>query len=193
MINLLQPLLDVDDSGDGFILGVTLQHARCGADLLLQYSRMYSAVYQSPVQLFFVAHICDTLIRCDSDSESTPEVARFCLETLQDARISYALAGPLQRMFCLAIVEYGVALSDDLTQLAKSISQFGPEDMLEACTRITYQQPSKQILSNLNPGIARDFSHIRKHTPDGHPPEAEGDDASSGKQLRMQIKSLLNS
>lgn len=192
MINLLQPLLEVDDGGDGYILGLTLQHARCGADLLLQYSRTYSAIYQSPLQLFVVVHICDALVRCDSGDESTPEVTRFCLETLEDARISYALAGPLQRMFCLAIAEYGVALSDDLTQLAKSVSHFGPEDMLEACTRITYRQPSNQILSNLEPGIARDFSYIRKHMADGYPPEAEGEDASSGKKLRMQIKSLLN-
>lgn len=192
MINLLQPLLDVDDSGDDFILGVTLQHARRGVELLIQYSETYTAIYQSPVQLFFVAHICDTLVRCDSGSADTPNVVEFCLETLQEARTSFALAGPLQRMFSLAIAEYGVALSDDLTQLARSFSQFGPEDLLEACTRITYRQPSKQILSNLEPGIARDFSYIRKHMADGYPPEAEGENAPSAKQLRMQIKSVLN-
>lgn len=154
---------------------------------------MYTAVYQSPLQLFVVAHICDTLVRFDSGNEATSEVIRFCLEILQDARISYALAGPLQRMFCLAVEEYGVPLTEDMTRLAETLSQYGPEDMLEACTRISYRQPSSQILLNLRTGIARDFSYIRTHMADGQPPEAEGDGASSGKQLRMQIKSLLNS
>ena len=193
MINLLQPLLEVDDSRDDYILGLTLQHARCGADLLLQYSRMYSAVYLSPMQLLVVAHICDVLVRYDTGNESTPAVTRFCLETLEDARVSYALAGPLQRMFCLAIAEYGVAPSDDVTKLATSVSHYGPEEMLRACTRITYRQPSSQILSNLERGIAAQFSHLRTHMADGYPAEAEGDGASSGKKIRMQIQSLLNS
>lgn len=159
-------------------------------DLMLQYQRMYTAVYQSPLQLFVVVHICDALVRLDGGNESTSEVTRFCLETLQDARISYALAGPLQRMFCLALEEYGVPLSDDMKQLAESFSQYGPEEMLEACTRITYRQPSSQL--HLTSEIAREFSYTRTHMPDGHPPEAEGDGASSGNQLRMRIKSLLN-
>lgn len=192
MITLFQPLLEVDDSGDGYIVRLLLQHARRGADLLLTYSRMYTAIYQSPLQLFVVAHICDALVRFDRDSESTPEVLRFCLETLQEARVSYAVAGPLQQMFCLAIADYGIPLSEDLAQLAESFSHYGPEEMLEACTRITYRQPSSQILSNLESSIARDFSHIRRHMADGYPPEAGGEGASSGKQIRMQIRSLLN-
>lgn len=193
MINLLQPLLEVNDTRDEFLLGLALQHARRGVDLLLQYQRMFTAVYQSPLQLFLVLHICDAFVRFDSGNESTPEVARFCLETLQDARISYALAGPLQRMFCLAIEEYGIPLSDEVADLARSCSQYGPEEMLEACTRITYRQPSGQLRLSLRAGIARDFSYIRTHMPDGEPPEAEGENASSSKELRMQITSLLNS
>ena len=191
MIGLLRPLAEVAESDDGYILGLLLQHARCGADLLLQYSRLYTAIYQSPLQLFMVTHICDALIRFDRGNESQ-EVIRFCLETLQDARISYVVAGPLQRMFWLAVAEYDIGLSDDLEELAESFSHYGPEEMLEACTRITYRPPSGQILSNLEPGIARDFSHMRMHMADGGDLEADGDRGRSEKQARMQIDSLLN-
>lgn len=192
MINLLRPLAEVAESGNGYIFGLLLQHARCGADLLLRYSRMYTAIYQSPLQLFMVTHICDALVRFDRGNESSPEVIRFCLETLQDARISYVVAGPLQRMFWLAVAEYGIVLSDDLEELANSFSHYGPEEMLEACTRITYQQPSSQILSNLASGIARDFSHIRMHMADEGGLEADDDRGRPEKQVRMQIGSLLN-
>lgn len=192
MINFLEPLLEVDDSGGGHILRLMLQHARRGADLLLLYTTMYTAVYQSPLQLFVVVHICDALVRFDRHHESTPEVIRFCLETLQDARVSYTLAGPLERMFCQAISDYGIALSDDLSELAHSISHYGPEEMLEACTRITYRQPSSQILSNLEPGIAREFSRLQMHMADGDPSEAEAEGASSGREVSMRIQSLLN-
>ena len=193
MINILQALVEANEGEDGYLLTLTLQHARRGMDLLLQYQRMYTAVYQSPLQLFVVVHICDTLVRFDSGNESTPELIRFCLETLQDARVSYALAGPLQRMFCIAVEEYGIPLPMGLNDLAQSVSQYGPEEMLEACTRITFRQPSSQIQLRLKPGIARDFTFIRTRMADGEPPEAEGSESSSGQQVRMQIKSLLNS
>ncbi len=193
MINLFQPLLEAGGVQEDFVLGVMIQHARRGVDLLIRYQQLYTGVYQSPLQLFVVVHICDALVHYDSANESTPDVIRFCLETLQDARVSYAVAGPLQKMFCLAIEEYGLLLPDGMMDLAESLSQFGPEEMLEACTRISYRQPTSQIQLNLKSGIAHDFAHTRTHLPDGNPPEAEGDTASSGKQIRMQIKSLLNS
>lgn len=149
---------------------------------------MYIVIYQSPLQLFVIAHICDALIRFDSGNEFTSKVTRFCLKTLQDARINYALAGSLQQMFCFAIAEYGIALSNDLTELTKSFSHYGSEEMLEACTRITYRQLSSQIVSHLESEITHDFSYLRTHMVDGYPPEAEGEDACSGEKIRMQIQ-----
>lgn len=193
MINILLPLLEVNDARDEFILGLAIQHAKRGVELLLQYHRIYTAVYQTPLQLFVVVHLCDALVRYDRDSESTSEVIRFCLETLQDARVSYALAGPLQKMFYLAIQEYGIPLSDDISHLTEPLSQYGPEELLEACTRISYKQPVTQLLPNMGPEIAQEFTHIRQHMPDGLVPEAEADHRKTGKQMRMQITSLLNS
>lgn len=149
-----------------------------GLDLLKLYRTHFSYKYQSPLQLFTTVHLCDSSIRFDRDSPSTTDTIRFCLESLQEAKVGYSIAGPLQQMFCNSMAEYQVPIPDDLVEAIHASSECEPENLLDACTRPTYKQPLNQILHNLDQNLGVDFVQLCEE---------------AARKNSMKIDSLLNS
>lgn len=147
-------------------------------DLLKLYRFNFSYQYQSPFQLFSIVHIYDTSIRFDRESQSNADTIRFCLEFLQEAKVGYSLAGPLQQMFCISMAEYQVLIPDDLTKAIHASSEYEPKHLLDACTWPTYKQPLKQIIPNLDKNSSVDFVQLCEEV---------------ARKNSMRIDSLLNS
>ncbi len=200
LLQLFQPLLHLDQyykASHDYLQGLVVKHARVSLALLTQYRNAYTFRYQSPILLFCIVHVCDALVGYDNGSDSQGpsniEIVRFCLESLEVAKVGYPLAGPLQRMFRVALDNYNVSIPDELERLCRPSSKYGPDELLNACTRPTYQQPINQLLPNLDPGLAQDFMDewqklYEERPPQDKPAEFPGQE----KQNSMQITSLLN-
>lgn len=148
-----------------------------GLDLLKLYRLYFTYQYQSPLQLFSTVHICDSSIRFDRENPSIADTIRFCLESLQEAKVGYSIAGPLQQMFCLSMAEYQIPVPDDLVEAIHASSECEPEHLLDACTRPTYKQPLKQILPNLDKNLGVEFVQLCEEV---------------ARKNSMKIDSLLN-
>lgn len=160
IVNVFKPLLCLPDTPrEAFevVSDILLRHAYKGLELLVQYRDVHGAFYQSPLQLFCVVQICDAIIKHDAHGISTSEVIRFCIEDLQDAKAGYPLAGPLQRMFATSVAESNVAIPSDLERLIGPSHQYQVDDLLNACTRLSYQVPVAQLRLNMRPTLAQDF------------------------------------
>ena len=193
LLQLFQPLLHLDKHyrvSHDHLQGLVVKHAKTGLALLIQYRTSYSFRYLSPMLLFCIVHICDAIVRYTSNTE----IARFCLESLEEAKTGYPLAGPLQKMFRLALDGYGISLPDELERLCGPSSRYGPEELLDACTRPSYQQPIIQLLPNLEPQLAQDFMDEWQKLCDERPQQNQPGEASEPiRQSSMQINNLLNS
>lgn len=196
LIQLFQPLLHLDKhykASHLYLQNLLIKHARIGLALLIQYRNAYTFHYQSPIQLFCIVHICDALVKYDTAGVSTPDTVRFCLESLQESKVGFPMAGPLQKMFRLALAGYNIPLADDLERLIGPSSYYGPDELLDACTRPTYQQPIAQLLPNFDPSLAQDFMDAWQKLYDERSEDNKPADVSeSDKQKSMQINSLLN-
>jgi len=143
--------------------------------------------------LFCIVHVCDALVGYDSQGAFTINTARFCLESLEEAKTGYPLAGPLQKMFRLALDEYSITLPNELERLCGPTSKYGPEELLDACTRPSYQQPIVQLLPNLDPGLAQDFMDEWQKLCEERPQQNQLVESSEPtRQYSMQINNLLN-
>ncbi len=155
-----------------------IEHAHQGLDLLKQYRLNFTSHFQSPLQLFCNVHVCDAFVKYGRHDLNSADTIRFCLESLQQAKVGYPIAGPLQKMFCLSMAEYDVPVPDDLVELVGHTSEYDPEDFLDACTRTTYKQPISQIIPNLHYDLGDEF--VR-------------DCQEAARKNSMKIDSLLNS
>lgn len=86
--------------------------------------------------------------------------------------------------------DVGVELPPDIAQKIGSPVEYSLDDILDACTRLTYRQPTEQILRHMDNSMATDWvAEWEKQVvePGQKRPRSE---SSSGKY--MQIGSLLN-
>ena len=175
-----------------------MKHAREGLALLIRYRQRYGAAYQTPIQLFCTVHICDAIVSHDRDASSCQETIRFCIESLAEAKASYPLATPLQKMFATSLNDLNIALPDDLAKLVGPPSTYQIDGLLSACTRMTYRAPIAQILPSLKPSLAQDFvddwSRACSRGDEGMRMDLDGAHAVDRKDhaRSMRIKSLLN-
>ena len=140
--------------------------------------------------------MCDAVVRYDGHGDTTPRTVEFCLTSLEEAKVGYPVAGPLQKMFRLSLTEYGVPVPDELEYMMGVSARIGPEELLDACTRSTYKQPVTQFLPNIEAGLGQDFMNewqrLTEGTSAGLPPGGESGSGSSGRGERLKIGSLLN-
>lgn len=196
---LLQPLLSLDHYRQASyerLRQLIVTHAKIGVDLLVQYRNVYSNEYLSPLHLMCMVHLCDTLVRYGPNSVNTSDIASFCLRSLEQAKFGYPLAGPLQKMFLLALNDYGITISNSLEREVGAAARIGPEELLDACTRASYRQPIAQMLPNMEDQLGQRFmdglqafserSSASQVTSQRPSPE------SIGRQKRMEVESLLN-
>ena len=160
LVHLFQPLLSLGQTpreSHGAVNDLLFKYAREGLALLIQYRKVYSTFHQSPLQLFCMVHICDAIVTHDRHGGDTVDTVRFCIESLEDAKCGYPVAGPLQRMFANRLVDCNIPLPNDLENLVGSPHIYQLEDMLNVCARSSYTPPITQILQNFEESLAQDF------------------------------------
>ena len=131
-----------------------------------------------------------------SSRKYDPKTVKFCLTSLEEAKVGYPVAGPLQKMFRLSLTEYRIPVSDELERMIGTSARMGPEELLDACTRPTYQQPIAQIMPNMEAGLGQDFMNGWQHMAEDESAELPlGRSPGSGKYgkgKRLEIGPLLN-
>jgi len=100
-------------------------------------------------------------------------------------------------MFVQMAREQGVAMPENMNELMGGRTHYGPEELLDACERVTYLQPIEILLQRIDPGIAATFEHewqdfIEAHGGDNEdlPGVALSLQQASGRS--MQIGSFVN-
>lgn len=195
LVHLFQPLLSLAQNprtGHQATNNLLLRYAREGLTLLIQYRKAYGSFHQSPLQLFCMIHICDAIMSLDSQGDDIADIVRFCIESLEDAKFGYPVAGPLQRMFANRLIECNISLPNDLENLVGSPHMYQLEDILNVCTRSSYTPPIAQILQNLVPSLAQDFMDEWQAACDQHPQTNLESPTSVQNQRSMHIDNLLN-
>lgn len=198
LIQLLQPMLHLGHmTRDSYaqLQSLVLQHATAGLELLIHYRNMYSNSHISPLQLLCLVQLCDAIVRYDRNRENTSQTMRFCLASLEDAKVGYPVAAPLQKMFRNSLAEYSLRVPDDLEELISQSMNLDQEALLDACTRTTYRQPLSQLLHNVHANTAQEFITRWQHlfARGGLPEERiRAGSVTSGNERRFDIGSLLN-
>lgn len=109
---------------------------------------------------------------------------------LQQTSAGFALCGPLQSLFSQTAEECGVQLSDEMRAVMGSFDHYVMDDILDACTRLSYTQPLHQILLRIDPEIAKDWPGEWQRQVVAATGQARRDSTSGGRY--MQIGNLLN-
>lgn len=200
MIQLLQPLLSLrypyQESYEQLVRFV-VDHAKKGVELLTRYESIYTNFYLSPLQLFCMVHLCDAAVRYDGQGQSTARTVEFCLTSLEEAKVGYPVAGPLQQMFRHSLTECSIPIPRNLQGMMGSVSaRIGPEELLDACTRPTYKQPITQLIPNMEEELGQRFIEGWQRIAEGksaEPPLGEVFGSGSyGRRTGLAIGSLLN-
>ncbi|KAK3171277.1 hypothetical protein OEA41_003361 [Lepraria neglecta] len=137
---------------------IVVFHARSGVEPLEHSRRLYSSRFSLPLMSFCLIHLCDALVRYSPHLPPASQTARFCLDVLHQTRLGFALCGPLQLLFHRTAQECGVQLPPEMSDNVDSFNHYVVDDILDACTRLSYTQPLDQILHHIDPDIAQDWS-----------------------------------
>jgi hypothetical protein len=140
---------------------------------------MYTNRYQSPFQAFCLIHLSDTLLR--EAKPKGPEVIQFGLEALREALPGFLFVGPLQAMFCQAAQECGYSLPHNVDELMGGRMQYGPEEFLDTCERMSYTQPVDLLLDRLDPSVTENFDEAWTAFIDGREAGERPSSAASGR------------
>lgn len=137
-----------------------IHHAREAFALLVRYQERYSFHYISPLYLLCTVHICDCLATNAHPNDyinDFPDPVRFCFAALEEAKFSYPIAAPLQKMFATSLTDANVPIPPDLTPLIRSLNSLCLDDLLNAVTRPSYRQPIGQLVPSMDKTLAWDF------------------------------------
>lgn len=181
-------LFSLDDHAE--LVRIVVFHARSSVELLAHAKRLYSARFSMPLLSFCLVHVCDGLVRFSPQEPPASDTVEFCLEVLQQTSAGFALCGPLQSLFCQTVEECGVHLSDEMRALMGSFDHYVMDDILDACTRLSYTQPLDQILPHIDPETAKEWAGEWQRQVVGANGQGRRGSSSSGRY--MQIGNLLN-
>ena len=161
LIQLFSPLLHGnffinDDRAE--LCRILVFHARSGLEPLSHAKRLYSARFSLPLMSFCLIHLCDALITYSPTEPAAADTVMFCLQTLQQTRAGFALCGPLQLLFSQTATKCGVQNSQDLEMLTASFNHYNVDDILDACTRLSYREPLDHIIRCIDPNIAGEWN-----------------------------------
>ncbi|MCJ1251730.1 hypothetical protein MMC30_008967 [Trapelia coarctata] len=149
LVQLFRPLAHCryfKESDAKSIANLISYHARSGLDLLRQCMRLYSCRYNMPLTAFCIVHLADAFLKFPSDTGSSSDIAAFCLEVLGQNQKGFSVCGPLGQVFWTSAREAGVELPESVDHgLLASLDRYGVDDILDACTRLSYAQPVDQI------------------------------------------------
>ncbi|GME65546.1 Transcription factor cys6 [Neofusicoccum parvum] len=160
MCQLFRPVLEVvqlPETTRAHLYKITIQSALDGLQLLERYRSLYTNKYQNPLLAFCVVHICDLLVLAGGAKDVQQRAAQFALEATHESLAGFAYVGPLQYMFAKSIADEGVSLPEDVEELMGGRTRYGPEEMLDACERVTYTQPYKMLRDRMDRSLGVDF------------------------------------
>ena len=163
-------------------------HAQSGMNILNHARGLYSSRYHMPLLTFCTLHLSDALVRHSPMQPPAPLVVDVCLRTIQETRVGFSICGPLQELFRRTATECGVALPDYIQNLMGP-SNYTVDQILDACTRLSYTLPLDQALRHILPTVAHDWPDEWRRIIIA-PAGPSRQQSSSGKYL--QIGSLLN-
>ena len=133
-------------------------HARCGLEILELLRRLYSTRYQTPLLSFCILHLGDTLLRYSPTEPPGTDVAVFCLEMLARTSAGFVVCGPLSALFRQTTEELDIELPPDLDERIGPPMTYTVDDILDACTRLTYRQPTEQTVRHMDRSLADDWA-----------------------------------
>ena len=99
-----------------------------------------------PLTAFCIIHLSDAFMKFPSGTGSTSDIVAFCLKVLGQNQKGFPVYGPLVQVFWTSAQEYGVELPDGMEYGGlNSGDRYGVDEILDACTRLSYAQPVDQI------------------------------------------------
>lgn len=207
VIQLLRPLLDFEGFPSQLVEDTVWNHAQQGLFLLDgHYRTQYTCRYQPVLQMFIILHLSDTIARffpggAERGSKDGPEAIHFGIDSLQQSRMGFPVAAPLQDMLRKTATECSIRLPQNPTEVLSTQQILRPayqmDDFINACTRPSYCQPTREIhfryLSSIsadwiNDGASSGFLQSDPEIGNLRVPSAE----ERGAQSLMQIRNLLN-
>ncbi|KAL8993298.1 MAG: hypothetical protein Q9169_006447 [Polycauliona sp. 2 TL-2023] len=183
---------------------LVIQHAQSGAEILEHYRRLYSTRYLMPLLSFCIVHLGDALIRYSPKEPPATDMVEFSLGVLQQASIGFPICGPLQELFKRTAVDCGVEMPSNVDELTGPLGSYGVDDILDACTRLDYKQPTDQSTRHVDENIAAEWPSKWQEIVDGAPrtssPRSKtrrtlstSTTSSDSGDQHMRIAALLNS
>ena len=142
-------------------MDIAVNHARKNYEALRLYRELYTCRYQPSLQTFCLLHTCDVLIRYSPNQPSATGVVENCLLYLKesaDGKGGFPVCGPLQEMFRRSAIECHVRLPDNIYDLMGGSTNYTSENLLDACTRLSYQQPVERVVASMEDTTSDDFT-----------------------------------
>ncbi|KAI9840366.1 MAG: hypothetical protein M1837_001667 [Sclerophora amabilis] len=161
IVLLFHPLVGLEMASEGEMKpspkATCLHSARIGIQLLERYHRLYTCRFQPRLQVLCLVHLCDCLVRLGTSSQAE-DAAWFCMKSLTESRAGHAVCGPLQELFRNTVIQNGIHLPESSDHPVPMATSFTLDQILDACTRLTYAQPIEQIQRRLSPTLTEDWN-----------------------------------
>ncbi|KAL8727169.1 MAG: hypothetical protein Q9166_006206 [cf. Caloplaca sp. 2 TL-2023] len=177
-----------------------IQHAQSGVEILEHCRRLYSTRYLMPLLSFCIVHLGDALIRYSPHDPLAANMVEFTFGLLQQASVGFPICGPLQELFRRTAIECGAKLPPHIDEIIGPFGAYGVDDILDACTRLDYKQPTDQSVRHVDTNIGVEWAHKWEeivNNPDrpAAPPSTRKmsvSSSSSASDQHLRIASLLN-
>ncbi|TVY82922.1 Nitrogen assimilation transcription factor [Lachnellula suecica] len=205
IIQLLRPLLDFEGFPTRLVEDAIWKHAQQGLYLLDHYNIQYTCQYQPVLQMFSVLHLSEVIARFfpggQDKAKDGSEAISFAMEALGQSRGGFPVAGPLQEMLRRTANDCSIRLPRNLSDIMPPPrppkQMYRLDDLIDACTRPTYTQPSEEIHGRYLPSFSAEWATEGASfglTLVSGPSRLKVPSAEErGAQSLMQIHNLLNS
>ncbi|MCJ1353190.1 MAG: hypothetical protein MMC33_003175 [Icmadophila ericetorum] len=189
-VQLIIPLLESDlfsPSDADQLRGMLVSYAREGLEMAKRSCQLYSSRYHMPLETFCIIHLTQAMLDYAVLDATVTQLSVDCLNVLQRTQDGFSLCGPLQQLFRQALADHEISVPSGIEHRLGSANRYGVDDILDACTRLSYTQPTDQILPFLQSTIATSWAQEWQIQIDqaGRGPSVSGRSA-------MPISSLIN-
>ena len=160
IVLLFLPIFHIEHISPAFhslIRGYILQSARHGLDLLRRSVDGHLRYGYLPMTMQSIIHLGDTVARLSSDSNEKVAAIKLCAYALQQNRKCFQLAGPLLQLLRDNLRQIDPGLIQYVDEVFGKENQYTMDEILEACTRLTYRQPMKQITRFISPAFEHEW------------------------------------
>lgn len=141
------------------ILSLMVENGKMALSLLLQGRRHFHACrFHMPLTTFCMLYSSDALIRFSPNDPPASEVIEACSSMLRQNTSGFALSGPLQQMFCRSVASYGLEIPENLRAAMEPDDTYDIDEILDSCTRLSYTQPTEQIVQFISPDLGRQWT-----------------------------------